>query len=337
MAFMGTAKRLFSALVLGSALTLAACGTQQTGDAPPAASAPSSAPAAPAPAIRSVIDPRWMSVGAPGWNWKVLSHHITHDRQVFDLQPPDETFTFPNECRGCNHPEATAVLTVYAQGVYDPAAVATGQEVAVNDDRGYYLPPRWPAGAVLAWQYDDNAWATAQGRSQTAAELGTLQELATQLRPTERTPVRFPVSLSALPADMPLSWAGMGRFMNDPTLSFDGCGDSRFQVPVAACSEPSDTLSMRLNRANEFSTHKMTGGRRQEVYTIPVRIGGKEGFINEGESTEAAIKAAPGVIVVFDYTGSADRFKDVLENVVWAPDPGDEQTWPAVVDWVKQQ
>ncbi|MCT7659458.1 hypothetical protein [Mycobacterium deserti] len=336
MAATGTSNRLFDAVALGCALAIiAACGTPQTADAPAATSAPHSAAAA--PSVRSVIDPRYMSLGAPDWDWKVLSHHITHDRQVFDLQPPEETFTFPNKCRGCNHPAATARLTVYAQGGYDPAAVVTGQEVTVDAGEGYYLPPRWPAGAVLAWEYDKNAWATAQGRSQTAAELGLLQELATQLRPAERIPIRFPASLSTLPADMPLSWAGNQLRIDDTQLSFDGCGQGPFDVPVAACSEPSDKLSMRLNRANEFSSHKVTERGRQEVYTVPVQIGGKEGFINEGRSTEAAIKAAPGVIVVFDYTGPADRFAEVLKNVVWAPDLIDEATWPAVADWVKQQ
>lgn len=312
--------RVLSTVIFVAACVLFGCGTQQ------AVTVPTSAPP-----VRSVIDPQWMGFGSPDWNWTLKHQDIRPDRWEFDLQPLDETFTYPNDdCTGCNHSSTTAVLTVYAPRAYDPAALYTGQEVAVNGIAGYYIAPRWPAGAMLAWQYADGAWATVHGRSETAAALPRMLDIADHLRPEERTPVTFPLSLSTLPVDMPLSQAGTGF---NTYLTFDGCGDERYEVPVAVCDEPADRLRMQLDRFDDFSSHEWSGGQRREVYTIPVRIGGREGFIHESDPTEAAIKAAPGVIVVFRYDGSAERFTKMLGDVVWATDVADESTWPAVADW----
>jgi hypothetical protein len=334
-----TSRRRSAAAIatVGAVVTLAAgCA------APPSstANAPNNAAAAPTAGVGSRIDPGWLGFSSPDGNWKVLARNIAHDRQTLDLQPSDETFEFPNECSGCNHPPATAILTVYARGAYDPVAVRTGQPVTVNGGDGFFLSPRWPAGAVLAWQYGKNAWATAQGRSKTAGDLDRLLELAAQVHPTERTPVRFPLSLATLPADMPSSSVDSWGANFQTTLSFDGCGDGKFAVPVAACARPSDRLSIRLSRSDEFSSYRVVnGGQRREVYTVPVKIGGREGYLHEDHVNEAAIKVVPGLVVVFGLSGPsgppADRLEDVLANVEWAPDPDDEATWPAVTDWAK--
>ena len=302
--------------------------------------------AASIPAVGSRIDPGWPRFGSPDGNWKVVSRKIGHDRQTLGIRPSDETYEYPNDCLGCNHPSATALLTIYATGAYDPVAVNAGQPVTVNDGEGFFLPPRWPAGAVLAWQYGRNAWVTAHGRSTTTGELDRLLELAAEVRPTERTPVRFPLSLVTLPADMPLSSVDSWGEVNRTTLLFDGRGAGTFEVPVAACATASDRLSVRLLRSDHFTSYRSEAGRRHEVYTIPVQIGGRDGYLHEDRDTEAAIKVGPGLVVVFELSGPfaedgskarppTTRFDDVLGTVVWAPEPADEATWADVADWAR--
>ncbi|HEX2284725.1 MAG TPA: hypothetical protein VHI10_07870 [Mycobacterium sp.] len=75
------------------------------------------------------------------------------------------------------------------------------------------------------------------------------------------------------------------------------------------------------------------------MYTVPVSIGGRQGYLHEDHNTRAAIEVAPGKFVVFAFVGpsgtapSAIRFEDILANVIWASDPADEATWLAITDW----
>ena len=302
-----------AALVLVT-VTAASCTEAQS---PPAAPAPGSATStsAAAPAARSGIDPRWTGFDDADGSWRVLGRDIGAGRQRLDLQPADETFVFPNECPGCNHSEATVALTVYERGGYDPAAVRTGEPVTVEGAQGHFVAPRWPAGPVLAWEYAPNSWATAQGRSQMTGDLARLQDVASRWRPAEHLPIGFPLQLSTLPADTPLSGVSGGSPGPRLTLSFDG-------------------LSVRLWASDDFPAHRVEGGRRVEVYTVPVQIGGWDGFLLEDNpAKEAAVTVAPGVTVTFDMTSATLKLQDVLDDVVWAPDPAVEATWPAVADW----
>jgi hypothetical protein len=54
----------------------------------------------------------------------------------------------------------------------------------------------------------------------------------------------------------------------------------------------------------------------------------------------AAVLFQKGMYVEFDLISprdpepTADQ-KDFLHSVAWAPDPGNDATWPAVTDWAK--
>lgn len=284
---------------------------------PPAATPISAAPTGtnPDPAVRSVIDAHWTGFEDRDGSWRVLVRTIGEDRQRLDLQPSDESFVFPNACPGCNHSEATVALTVYERGAYDPAAVRTGEPVTVNGAQGHFVAPRWPAGPVLGWEYAPDSWATAQGRSQTTGDLARLQDVASRLRPAERLPIGFPLSLSTLPQDMPLSGVSGGSPGPRLTLSFDG-------------------LSVRLWATDEFPAHRVEGSRRFEVFSVPVQIGGRDGFLLEDNPTkEAGINVAPGVTVTFELSSATLKLQDVLDDVEWAPDPTAETSWRAVADW----
>jgi hypothetical protein len=56
--------------------------------------------------------------------------------------------------------------------------------------------------------------------------------------------------------------------------------------------------------------------------------------------TRTSVQVQPGMLVEFE-VGALDRVqpavqqKDVLANVAWAPDPGNEATWRPVSDWAK--
>lgn len=280
---------------------------------PPSSVAPSSTVAA--PAVRSAVDPTWVGFDDADGSWRVLGREIERSRQRLDLQPADESWVFPADCPGCNHSAATAAVTLYAPGAYDPAAAETGEPVTVNGAEGFFAGPRWPAGPVLAWPYDRNAWATVQGRSQTTGDLAPLQDIAARLRPAEHLAIGFPLRLSTLPPDMPLTGVLGGSPGPRLALSFDG-------------------LTIRLWASDEFPAHRIEDSRRVEVYTVPVDIGGREGFLHADNPTrEAAVRVAPGVTVTFELTGTALKLRDALDSVVWANAPADETSWPSVADW----
>jgi hypothetical protein len=53
---------------------------------------------------------------------------------------------------------------------------------------------------VLTWQYAENAWATVRGTTTTTGDINRMLELARALRPTERAPIRAPLSLTNVAA-----------------------------------------------------------------------------------------------------------------------------------------
>jgi hypothetical protein len=324
---MALARILVSQVFVLALVVVAACGTQQhdTPSAPPSSTTTSP--------YRSVVDPFWLELADTESNWKLIGRDVRRDRQTLSLQPRDETFDLP-DCPGCNQSPATAVLTVYAWGAYDSAAVTTGERVTVNGVDGYYLPARWPKGAVLAWRYDQNNWATVQGRTTMTADLDRLRDLAARFRPAERSPVRFPLRLEKSPDRMPLAWIDDYVEAGRSRLAFDTCGRASFGDSDAGCAEGVEHLTITLARADDFEAYRVEdGGKRRELYTVPVKIGGRDGFLNEEHTTEAAIKVAPGVLIEFAYGGSAERFPDVLSDVVWAPDVSDQSSWIDVADW----
>lgn len=77
----------------------------------------------------------------------------------------------------------------------------------------------------------------------------------------------------------------------------------------------------------------------------PVRAGGRNGILS-ADGLTAAVQVRPGMLVVFGLSGPWPRpggaptppeadLRDILAGVVWASDPGNSQTWPAVADWTE--
>ncbi len=172
------------------------CSTQQPADPQASSSTPTSASAAPAPPPTvSQFDARWMGVlPDQPQGWAELNRRITGDFQQFSLRPTDET-EYRYGCNGCA--PWTVDLTAYAPGKFDPAEARTGRPVTVNaDGDGFWVEDQAKHTATLTWQYADDAWATAKGMTSATTELDRLVELAHALQPTQRTPIRLPLSMA---------------------------------------------------------------------------------------------------------------------------------------------
>jgi hypothetical protein len=107
-------------------------------------------------------------------------------------------------------------LKAYAPGQYDPSGAQAGKPADVDGDGGFFRaageertkPDAFPDGyqdATLTWQYADDAWAIVRGLTTITYDFDRMLELARAVRPTERTPVRYPLSLANAPARMPLA------------------------------------------------------------------------------------------------------------------------------------
>jgi hypothetical protein len=312
------------------------CSTQQSADPSPQASpssVTSASPVAP-PTVASQFDPRWMGV-VPNQpqGWVELSRSITGEFQQFDFRPVDES-GYRRRCNGCA--PWTAVLTAYAPGKFDPTDARTGQPVSVNGDGdGFFRPADESDDAVVAWQYADNAWATARGLTSTTSGLDQLLELARALRPGERTPIRLPLCFAHLPDVMPLAEIDVDTRRDEPgkldygtMISFAACGltDTGATRP---CATAGQTLDVHIS-PDDY--RELTGGVEHEV--VPVRVGGKDGF-DDQTIHRVSVSVQPGMVVEFE-AGDRDEqaVQDILANVTWATDPGDEATWQPVTVWV---
>jgi hypothetical protein len=81
-------------------------------------------------------------------------------------------------------------------------------------------------------------------------------------------------------------------------------------------------------------------GHIDEHNAVAAKIGGKDGKYDK-RSNEAAVQVQAGMLVVFSLSDSegfpnpAARLEDILADVAWAPDPGNEATWQVVTEWTK--
>lgn len=330
---------------VGKAIATAILVTVATGcdTHPPSAAEPppntGSATAAPnpQPGVASRIDPRWMGLGTgPGWNWQVISRTIARDSQTFNVRPFDDTDEFGPNYSGCGcGPATTAVLTVYFPGTFDPTDALAGQPVSVNGVEGFFRPAEGNEKSELTWQYAASAWATLTGRTTTTSTLDRLLELAADLRPAERTPARLPLRLAKLPADMPLSSIRLQSGQFPASVSFDACRRPSHDVPAPDCANATSMLNIEIWPQDDYPEFRSENGMRRELYSIPVKIGGRDGHLHE-RGNAAAVKVQPGMLVVFTLSGaSTTRIEDVIAEVTWAVNPADEATWPVVADWTK--
>jgi hypothetical protein len=274
------------------------------------------------------------------WNWELIDREITPTFQQFGVRPLEST-EIPRVCNGCGEHPATAVLTAFAPGKFDAADARSGQPVNVNGREGFFRPSVGIEDAILTWSYADDAWATVHGLAPDTSELDATVELAGDLRPAERIPVRLPLSFANVPGGMPLSsiHAQHGRW---PTIvRFSTCQPPGYRVPAPECADTTDSLSI-LIWPND---HLFETFEDDEVHTfhddaVPISIGGKDGLYNK-TSNEAAAQIRPGMVVEFELGGpdsggrATTNLEDILGGIAWASDPGNELTWPAVADWVK--
>lgn len=292
--------------------------------------------------VASQIDARWIGLGtSQPRNWDESDRQVTRDFQQFSVRPVSETDAeFLRGCNGCGEHPPTEFLTAYVPGKFDPTDVRKGQPVTVNGGEGFFRPSDGKADAVLSWQYANNAWATVRGRSKATIELDPLVELAGDLRPAERTPIRLPLSLARLPATMPLSSIQDQQGPYPTILRFDACPVGGYQAPAPDCADTADTLQILIWPTDRYFGHFSEEG------AIPTTIGGKAGLIGKNRY-EAAVQITPGLLVVFELSAPfkipveihpkppTTNLEDILAGVEWAPDPGNEATWRPVSDWAK--
>jgi hypothetical protein len=215
--------------------------------------------------------------------WQELNRKITADYQQYSFRPVDET-DYRRRCNGCA--AWTAELTVYAPGKFDPAEARAGQPVSVNGDTDGLFRPMDDSDdtkdAMVAWQYADDAWATAVGQTVATRGLGELTELARALKPQEREPIRLPLSFQNLPPGMPLAE------INIDTSPLDDAGlDYGTQIEFAPCgsAENGAVRDCKLN-GDSLSVHiwphdyrASTGGVEHKIF--PVQVGGRDGVYDE--------------------------------------------------------
>jgi hypothetical protein len=336
-----TPRDVFAQLVSATIMVAAVgCSTQQPADPQVLSSTPTSASAAPAPPPTvSEFDAQWMGVlPDQPQGWAELNRRITGDFQQFSLRPTDET-EYRYGCNGCA--PWTVDLTAYAPGKFDPAGARTGRPVTVNaDGDGFWGEDQARHTATLTWQYADDAWATAKGMTSATTELDRLVELAHALQPTRRTPIRLPLSMPNLPANLPLAEIDVDTspVQDDgldygTRLEFAPCGMAE-NGGVGDCRLDTDRMSVHI-WPDDYRTP--TGGREHVI--VALNVGGRDGLYDELIG-EAAVQVQPGMHVEFELSGPSypDQragFERILAGVSWAADPGNDATWPAVTDWAK--
>jgi len=339
------AARVTAVSVLGVIVSVAV-GCTQPSTATPAPPA-NSADAAAAPTVTSVIDPRWMSLGnSQLWNWELIDRTITPDFQQFGVRPLG-TDQEPRKGCGCGGggESPTAILTAFAPDKFDPTEARAGQRVTVNGREGFFLPSVDVEDAVLTWSYANDAWATIHGRASDTSELDVMVALAGDLRPTERTPVRLPLSLANVPADMPLSSIDVQHGHWPTIISFDACQSGGYGVPTPTCASTADSMSITIWPKNDdFDRAEDDGVSNFYDDAVAITVGGKEGLY-EKDSNQVGVQIRPEMAAEFSlgphggyHTPAPSRIttklKDVLAGVEWASDPGRDATWRPVNDWV---
>jgi hypothetical protein len=331
--------------ILGAVVTLAAGCSPQSAE--PQASSPSATSSSAAPAASTTVsqfDPQWMGlVPDQPQGWKELNRQITGEFQQFSLRPADDTERRLN-CNGCA--PWTVDLTAYTPGKFDPAEARTGQPVDVHGEGDGFLAED-PAKhtATLTWPYADNAWATVKGLTAATTQLDRMVELAHAFKPAERTPIRLPMSMPGVPANMPLAEINIdGTGDYGTIITFAPCGPSITGGPGPCERGPDvETLSLHIWPSDNYQAH--FGGEEG----VPMKIGGKNGFFDDalkGAGDHAAVQVQPGMLAVFDCglgvpyrTGEPPQpptnLKSILATLEWAPDPANEASWARVFDWAK--
>lgn len=308
--------------ILMAALTVVAgvagCGSPSTTTGTPTA--------APATTPTTVVqfDPQWMSLAAPP-SWRETQRRITGEFQQFGLRPADEDES-PRRCNGCGVAPPTAILTAYAPGAFDAAAVRTAEPVTVDADTdGFYRASQASEDALLAWQYAEDSWATVRGRTSLTSEPGRMLELARALRPDDRTAIRTPLSIPDVPPPMSLAELTVVREEYGTTLEFGACGKTDISASLD-CWDDAGYLRVQIWPADDPS------GLFDDEGAVPATIGGRDGSY-AADGLSAAVQVQPGMLAVFELEAPQADLRTILGTVNWASDPADEQTWRPVAEW----
>src|SRR5882757_2869865 len=340
-------RRWLAALAILGVLVIVAAGCSPQQAAEPQASSPSVTSLSAAPAASTTVsqfDAQWMGlVPDQPQGWKELNRQITGEFQQFSLRPADDTEQRFN-CNGCA--PWTVDLTAYAPGKFDPTDARMGQPVNVNGEGDGFLTED-PAKhtATLTWQYADNAWATVKGLTAATTQLDRMVELAHAFKPAERTPIRLPMSMPDVPANMPLAGINVdGTGDYGTIITFAPCGPS-VTGGAGPCERGPDTESLGVHiwPSDNYQAHF------EEEEAVPMKIGGKDGFFDDalnGAGDHAVVQVQPGMLAVFDCGIDAPyrigeppqpptNLKSILATLVWAPDPATEASWARVSDWAK--
>ena len=124
--------------------------------------------------------------------------------------------------------------------------------------------------------------------------------LAGDLRPTERTPVRLPLSLTKVPAGMPLS-SITGQHSDWPTIvEFSACQPRGYRITPAECTDPNGTLSIKIWPKDD--SFESTDDDQFPSWTdgaIATAIGGTDGLYNAA-SSEAGVQIRPEMVATFE-------------------------------------
>lgn len=323
---------------VGVLLIASGCGAQSP-PASPASSGSAATAVSSAARAASQFDPRWMTLDLPP-SWTESERRITNAFQQFGLRPVGETEP-PRNCNGCGSEPPTAFLTVYAPGTFDPAEVRAAAPTTVNTDGDGLLGLAGDSDdAILAWPYADGAWATVRGRTTTTSGPDRLLGLASTLHPAERTAIRVPVAIPGVPAPMSLTEISVDRGRYGTKMEFGTCGRTDHGA-IPDCYGAADTLDVQIWPDDDFAGHI------GEQNAAAVQIGGREGIL-DANGRRAAVQVQPRMLVVFDLGGPFGQpgkpatppgadLKEILATVQWAPDPGNEQTWAPISDWVTVQ
>lgn len=317
-----------------TALLTGCGGTAETPSATESSATTTTAAPVAAVATLRQFDPQWMTLAMPA-TWTEANRRITSDFQQFGLRPAGET-ELPRGCNGCGVEPATAYVTVYAAGKYDPAQIRSAQPLTVNaGNDGFYRASTESENAVLAWQYADNSWATVRGTTTITSESDRMLELARTLAPRKLTAIRVPLSIPGVPDSMPLAEISVDRGNYGTTLEFAQCGATDVgRIPP--CQVESENMSVQIWPTDDPNGHMP---REQET---PAKIGGRDGkYGPDGRS--AFVQVMPGMSVVFTLNPPSGQppspghvtLNDILASLTWASDPATEQSWAPVTEWTK--
>lgn len=315
--------RRLALVTAAAAMVAITCGTPTATAAPPTT------------VIQFV--PQWMTLATPA-SWTEPERRITAEFQQFGLRPAGEN-QLPPGCNGCGVEPATAILTAYAPGRFNPAIARTGEPVTVNADSDGFLRVAKDSGeAVLAWPYANGAWATLRARTDLTRNRDVMLELARALHPDEVTPIRLPLSMPGVPATMPLSEIYVDNRGYGTTLHFISCPRNDIGR-TGDCFGEVDKMNVQIWPTDGYSGHIT------QRDSTPAKIGGRDG-IYESTGRRAAVQVQPGMLVVAELQGPSGQpgqslpnpgsnLKDILATLTWASDPGNPQTWASVADWVR--